>query len=267
MSEKKATFNPYSQFVGSFLPNWLMKRDELSGNAKLVYARLAQFAGKNGKAFPKQSTLSGEVGISDRQLRRVIKELVDCKLVGVIQQGLGRPNYYVFYSHEWLNSGVDTSDLPEWSDMTGQGGHMCPVPLKENHKEENHKKINASPEVIEFVFNFQKHVLATHGVKAPKLTESLLNNGEDVVDKLIRLDGFTLDQIKNSLRWAITDDFWSKNVLSLGSLRKKSKNNDLTKMQNIYASWENNTSGATCQQSVPVYVDDMDLYGESERSR
>lgn len=264
MNGEKQTFNPYNQFVGAFIPNWLMCRVEISGGAKLVYARLAQFAGKNGKAFPKQLTLSVEIGIGERQLRRNIKELIEIGLIGVVQQGLGLPNYYEFYTHEWLSG-------PEWtymsgqerSDMSGQGGHMCPVPLKENHKEENQKKIKTfSPEIKEFVSSFQKYVSDTHGVKAPKATESLLNNGMDIVDKLIRLDGFTLDQVKTSIRWAVTDDFWIKNVLSLGSLRKKSKSNDLTKMQNIYSSWEKATGGSTAPNR-PAFVDEMNLYGDS----
>ena len=40
-------FNPYGMFVGSFVPNTLLRYKGLSSTAKLLWARLAQYAGKN----------------------------------------------------------------------------------------------------------------------------------------------------------------------------------------------------------------------------
>ncbi len=49
----------------------------------------------------------------------------------------------------------------------------------------------------------------------------------DCLDKLQRLDGFDFEtEIKPTLEAALQDEFWARNILSLGSLRKKGKNGE-----------------------------------------
>lgn len=114
---------------------------------------------------------------------------------------------------------------------------------KREHKKDispcSTKEPNIFPEEIKnFSDTFQAHVLKTHSNKAPKITDSLLNKCNDTIDKLIRLDNFKLDYIIEVLRWAVKDDFWSGQLFSLASLRRKS-NNDLTKFQNIANAYDN----------------------------
>ena len=68
-------FNPYKNFVGSFIPNCLLQYRELSSSAKLLWARLAQYAGENGYCYPSQQTLADELGLSERQVRNLLQEL------------------------------------------------------------------------------------------------------------------------------------------------------------------------------------------------
>lgn len=89
-----------------------------------------------------------------------------------------------------------------------------------------------SPEISEFVTAFQQHIVKIHKRQAPKITPGLINGGCDAVEKLIRLDGYTLDEIKAAMRWAVEDEFWSPNARSLAGLRKKGSNG-LMKIQNI----------------------------------
>jgi len=114
--------NPYKLFVGSFVPNWLMCRKEISLGAKLVYARLSQYAGRDGRAFPKQETLSEQLGLSQRQTKRYVSELVKHSLINSEKQGLGKPSIYTFNHHEWMcvtrhNLG-DTYDPKKVTDMS-----------------------------------------------------------------------------------------------------------------------------------------------------
>lgn len=60
--------------------------------------------------------------------------------------------------------------------------------------------------------------------KLVKVNDSLIKNSVDTIDKLIRIDGFTLDEVKTVLSFVVKDDFWSKQILSLASLRNKGKN-------------------------------------------
>jgi len=62
--------NPYRLFVGAFIPNWLLLRPDVSAQAKLLYARLAQYAGEHGYAWPMQPTLAEAVGLPIRTMQR-----------------------------------------------------------------------------------------------------------------------------------------------------------------------------------------------------
>lgn len=100
------------------------------------------------------------------------------------------------------------------------------------------EEVNRFPkEIYNFVCEFQEQITEEHGKKAPKITKSLLENGCKVVDQLIRLDGFEIDEIKSTLEWARCDSFWKDNVLSIASIRK-SGNGEETKFQKIYGRWE-----------------------------
>lgn len=101
----KRYINPYNLFVGSFIPNWLLRRGEISPGAKLCYARLAQFAGKDGECFPAQATLASEIGSGERQIRRYLSELEEEELIHSIHVGLNQPNRYRFLWHPWMEEG------------------------------------------------------------------------------------------------------------------------------------------------------------------
>lgn len=81
---------------------------------------------------------------------------------------------------------------------------------------------------------FQQTVADTHGNLAPKLTDSLVNTGAAELEKAVRLDGFAPDEMREALLWAVTDDFWGRNVRSLAGLRKPMKNG-MTRLQGVIA--------------------------------
>ena len=96
--------NPYMMFTGSFLPNWLLERNELNSTDKLVYARLCQFAGKNGTCFPRQDTLAEKVGMSENSVKKSLNKLIEEKLLMSHRRGQGQSNIYYFLYHEWMDS-------------------------------------------------------------------------------------------------------------------------------------------------------------------
>ena len=134
------------------IPNWLMSRQEIGSSAKLVYARLAQYAGKVGRCFPKQESIAREIGVSERTVRNAIEELEKNGLIIVSQVGLQMPNEYAFLHHEWMDlSAMDfigddfsfenVSDL-ERKELTSPERQNLPVNCirEENHQEENHTR-------------------------------------------------------------------------------------------------------------------------------
>lgn len=99
---KNKVINTYKAFIGCVVPNWLLRRKEISQGAKLLYGRLSQYAGKNGKAYPKMATLADEVGVSRQQASTYMNELLSHKLIKKERRGLGKPNTYHFLNHEWI---------------------------------------------------------------------------------------------------------------------------------------------------------------------
>lgn len=82
--------------IGTFapIPNKILCRKDLSHGAKLCCARLIQYAGKGGKAFPKLKTLGDELGVSSRGAQRFIAELEQANLIRSEQRGRGQSNIY-----------------------------------------------------------------------------------------------------------------------------------------------------------------------------
>lgn len=82
--------------TGTFapIPNDVLRRTDLSHGAKLVCARLIQYAGKGNKAFPKLPKLAEEVGMSARAVQRFLSELEDLELIESQRRGRGQSNSY-----------------------------------------------------------------------------------------------------------------------------------------------------------------------------
>ena len=60
----------------------------------------------------------------------------------------------------------------------------------------------------------------------------LVNDSIDVIDKLIRVDKYSFEEIHKKLQFAVKDDFWKDKILSLVGLRRKAKNG-MSKFNNI----------------------------------
>ena len=113
--EPAMRINPWMLFTGSFIPNWLLTREEVSSGAKLAYARLAQYAGKEGRAYPKIPDLAAECGTSERSMHRHLAELADQGLIESVQRGMGLPNDFFFNDHPWM--GLAEQGTPEMAEQ------------------------------------------------------------------------------------------------------------------------------------------------------
>lgn len=141
-----------------------------------------------------------------------------------------------------MTSGWQPSDAPEESRGEESRGEKR---REEKDSSDNSGEKSApqwrekfAPEVVEFVEHFQGYVAQTQGAKAPKVNDTLLKTCADTVDKLIRIDKHSLTTVVDVMRWAVADEFWSSNVLSLASLRKKKEAGGQTKFQKILAAYE-----------------------------
>ena len=101
------TYNPWHVFVGSFIPNGVLRCPELTSTAKLVFGRLCQYAGENGQSYPTYQSLAYEVGVVRRQAIRAVKELEAFGLIRPVgrhrSDGGSTSNVYVFLWHNILH--------------------------------------------------------------------------------------------------------------------------------------------------------------------
>jgi DNA-binding transcriptional regulator YhcF (GntR family) len=82
-----------------------MRSKLLTPGAKLLWARLAQFAGKDGKCYPSYQTLADEIGYSVKNIPNLLKELEENQFIEIIHpEGedrlLHRHNQYEFLWHK-----------------------------------------------------------------------------------------------------------------------------------------------------------------------
>src|ERR1017187_6441753 len=102
-------FNPFGLFTGIFIPDALVRSTIISPGAKLVYGRLARYAGQDGRCYPAVETLASEVGLGERQVQRYLAELEREHLIRRVIRYAGRAqtsNGFEFLWHEIFQKGV-----------------------------------------------------------------------------------------------------------------------------------------------------------------
>lgn len=92
---------PYRRWVNVNVPLWLLRREEISAGAKLLYGRLLMFMGNKIYCYPSQNKLAEELATSIRTVNRHIKELKINDLIEVEQKGRNKTAKYYILSHEW----------------------------------------------------------------------------------------------------------------------------------------------------------------------
>jgi hypothetical protein len=93
-------------FNGIWVPEALLGCSDISASAKLLYGRLARFAGEGGRCFPSVERLAAELGMTDRQVQRLIGQLCSAGFLRKDSQyradGSQTSNAYFFLYHRSL---------------------------------------------------------------------------------------------------------------------------------------------------------------------
>ena len=138
-------YNPHKQFIGSVVPNWLMKRTDISQGAKLCFGRLAQFAGKHGFAFPGHQRLAEELGVSVATVKSYLRDLATKGLIESQRMGSANFNRYYFLHNSAVEFRTDRQKtihqgLTDGENYgNGDGQKTNPSYIEEN-QEENHQE-------------------------------------------------------------------------------------------------------------------------------
>jgi hypothetical protein len=103
-------FNPYRMFVGLFIPEGLARSRSVSAGAKLIWGRLARYAGEDGRCYPTMKSLGLEVGIGGRQAQKYVVELEKAKLIRRVSRFTARAqtsNAFEFLWHELFETALN----------------------------------------------------------------------------------------------------------------------------------------------------------------
>jgi phage replication O-like protein O len=108
------------------------------------------------------------------------------------------------------------------------------------HYEKNIRKKTVprtpSEEALKVARGYHERVRALYPALTKTMTEKTDIEGALVLEDLVRIDGHDWEEVKRTLRWALTDAFWSKNLRSLAGARKKaSGSGGATKFENCMA--------------------------------
>lgn len=82
-------FSPYQQFQGLFLPNFLLRRKEISSDAKVLYSHMVLLMGESKELHISLEFVTDEIGISLQDLRSAYEELERYKLIETITNAKG----------------------------------------------------------------------------------------------------------------------------------------------------------------------------------
>lgn len=233
-------FNPFKLFVGLFIPNALARYGGVSSSAKLVWGRLSQFAGENGACFPSQKTLAKEIGVGERQVRRLLLELEQQKFIAYNRpQGKGRLNHltceYVFLWHEIFQnyrSGRRGANVRSAEDVNVRPTEDLNVQslykgVKRIKKQENQNTTFPSDSQA---VRLSELLLGFILTRKPDYKKPNIQLWAKSIDLMIRVDHRDPQKIADVICWSQQDSFWQNNILSTAKLREQFDTLDIKRL-------------------------------------
>jgi DNA-binding transcriptional ArsR family regulator len=195
----------------------LNARLEVSSAAKLTLVGLANHCGPDGEhAWPSVARLARYAQVTPRQVQRHLRDLEEAGLVQITQkEGRYRGREYRIV----LPAVMGDADVTHGAAMGDTGDAIMgdvSVTRTEDPQDRNRQDQVAPPEAIRLC-NLMAEAIEAGGDRRPTVTKAWV----EAADRLTRLDGYEDAEVERVLRWALADDFWSANVLSMTTFRRK----------------------------------------------
>lgn len=206
----------------AIIPEWVLYAD-ISPQAVRLYGVLRRYADRDGSCFPSRKRLASDLRMeSTKPVDRALKELV---IIGAItiehrhtEQGDLQSNLYTVLSAPLGgDEKLPTSPLfgPHGSSRKeATVGTETSQIRKAILKESQDKEI---PKQYLYLCNLLADLMVGNGVKRPMVSGKWISD----IDKLIRIDEKTVEQVEAAIRWSQADSFWSSNIHSPAALRKQ----------------------------------------------
>lgn len=238
----------HTQIANQFIDEYMGK---LSGNACKVFLAIARKTIGWHKDYERisNSKIMSLTGIKDvKTLNKAIKELIDAELIIQERTGTGR-DIVTYYEICYSNHNENDGKIPPIEEKKGgkippingkKGGEIPPINQQEGWKNSTHKrniyinKINKENRDANAsdVDNYKKQFLELADYLSNKIQnvnklKKYKNNPPDLsrwaedIEKLHRIDGIDVADIKAMIDWVYTHYFWSTVILSARNLREK----------------------------------------------
>ncbi len=124
----------------------------------------------------------------------------------------------------------------------------------------NRSKVEIKPEHEQLASDYLRKHMEIYPNLTKSIEKSKISSGAAAVERLVRTHGYEIDFIREVVFWAVQDDFWGRNLCSLGSLVSISKNKEI-KFKNIVSAWESKKRRSAPKQAQ--YKQGKD-YGDSD---
>lgn len=142
------------------------------------------------------------------------------------------------------NATTDTSEqggYPEKSNPTIINNSITYKYSDKRHLIKLHKMTDEQKDylfgIVEMFYNNKRQIFPELIKKDWASDENTVNGAINTLFELIRKDNWGESVIRDVIRWSLDDPFWSKNTLSIRSLRDKSRNGH-SKFANMYAKYK-----------------------------
>lgn len=174
-----------------------------------------------------------ELGLTPKQVRSSMNRLEEMGAVRSCQpEAYYRRKWYrIDYEHELFQPETPSAHMGDWKRHDGRleapdraNGSAQPGDTKSETTSSTTSSTSQerAPEVIDPDCDAERlaHLLAdlieSNGSKRPNVTQRWVTT----IDRMMRLDGRTPEQIENAIRWSQRDEFWQSNILSPDKLRR-----------------------------------------------
>ena len=221
------------KFTGVWIPKEVVFDERLSFLEMMLYSVIHSLEGDEG-CFASNAYLAKMCRRSEVQIGAAVSKL---KKYGYVYQAkfdgrkrwlkVGRPaeNHGSDslktrrQTHE--KQGVDNIDdtiVDRIEEKKSKDGDVSP-PTPSGRKSAN---INLSPFITiskKLVETQMKRVPGRYRRYSEKEIRNMIRTGGEELEKICRLDKYSIHEIENTLQWAIEDEFWQKNIFSCSPLR------------------------------------------------
>lgn len=235
MSEHEQTHEHFVSAESTFImtPTGVLTAG-ISDRALRTYQVLRSYVRPGHGTFPKVATVAERFGLSESYLHRGISELRKAGLLVVTKKqfaaGWREVNCYHFpniadepVKSDKLETVKSDSLTASKSDRLAASKSDRLLEVDETEVDEVEVSSSATADAaarpdVDALCDLMIEMLKSNGARTPS---KISKQWHDAARLLIDRDGYTPKQVEWVMRWAMNDDFWRTNILSMPTLRKQ----------------------------------------------